>query len=178
MTTQPFLPSGLEEQEPDAAFLSGLRRLLGFEPRTSIFGRAAQRRAPEFGSTFRFNELLNPFTPTAGQPTRSNPFESFVGNTPLSGLRGQASNLFGQLAGGTTGTAPAVREQFRQPTEEQASDLGNLAQTALSNRISPLALRLLQLPSGNDLRTQFLADQPADQDFINFLRSRIGFGLI
>jgi len=74
----------------------------------------------------------------------------------------------------------AIQEQFRQPDEEQAGALRNLAVTALMSRISPLALGLLNVPSGGDLRDRFLAQTGGQQggNFIEYLRDALGLGMI
>ena len=166
-------PSFLEEQEPEAAFYRGMRERLGGAPEQSIYGRYMQRQAPAFGTAFRFQNLLNP-----PETQQENPFLQFARTATLPQLRGQAQSLFGQLASGTGGTAPSVRQQFAQPTEDQASDLTELARLALQNRISPLALSLLNMPSGGQLRSRFIGEQPAGGDFINFVRNQLGLGLL
>jgi len=171
----PAFPAGFEEQEPEAAFFRGLRAnpmlLGGQDPTKSMFGRFLQRQAPAFGTAFRFGQLLNP--PASAS---ANPFEDFVRTSTLPGIRNQSRNLFNQLATSMEGTAPRIREQFSQPTEEQAGDLGNLAVQALLSRISPLSLSLLNIPTGGQLRTQFLADNPTGGNFIDFMRQRLGLG--
>lgn len=171
-------PGGLEEQEPEAAFIRGLRNRLGFDPTRTIFGRFLGRQQAPFETAFNFENLLAPSRPGFTTPATppENPFMNFVQSQGLPGVRQQARSLFGELQ--ATGPGRGVREQFAQPDEEQAASLRNLGVTGLLSRISPLALRLLNIPSGGELRSQFLAEQPADQDFINFLRSRIGFGVL
>lgn len=177
--TMGAFPVGLEESEPEAAFLRGLRNRLGFDPTRTIFGRQlAQQQAP-FQTAFSFENLLAPFRAAATAPATppDNPFLAFTEANTLPGVRGQARNLFGELRN-ATGGADTVRQQFAQPDESQAANLRNLAVTGLMSRISPLALGLLNIPTGGDLRSQFLAEQPEGNDFINFLRSRIGLGVL
>ena len=63
------------------------------------------------------------------------------------------------------------REQFGQPDETQAALLAQLAKTALANGVSPLALRYLRLPSGEDLRNRFLA-QGGGGSFLEYFKSQ------
>ena len=48
------------------------------------------------------------------------------------------------------------------------------------SRISPLALGLLNVPSGGDLRDRFLAQTGGQQggNFIDYLRNALGLGMI
>lgn len=168
-----FLPQGLEEQEPGAAFRRGIGKQFGMQnPDASIFGRYLMNQGNKYGTNFAFNSLLNPPTGDLG----ANPFESYVGANAPGGQAGAARGLFGQLAGPTANAT--IQQQFAQPDEGQAGALGQLAQLALQSRISPLAMRLLNIPSGGDLRTRFLAEQPTDNNFINYVRNQMGLGLI
>ena len=174
MTMKPF-STGLEEEAPGAAFLRGLRDRYGYDPTQSIFGRLQARQQTPFQTAFAFQNLLNP--PAQADP---NAFLNFTKWNDLTGARNTARNAFGQLAGGSA--QPDIRQQFAQPDETQAAHLRNLAVTGLQSRISPLALGLLNLPSGGDLRDQFLAQSGGqggqDNDFINFIRSRLGLGIL
>jgi len=182
MTMQNFLPN-FEEAAPGAAFLRGTQNRLEFDPQQSIFGRFQTAQQPQFQNTFAFQNLLNP---AAAGGLGDNPFLAFTQENNLGGVRGRAFNLFNQLNGGTS---PAgVREQFQQPDEGQASALRNLAVTALLSRISPLALGLLNIPGGGDLRDRFLSQTggnlttggaaPQQNDFISYVRNALGLGLI
>ena len=174
MAMQYFNP-GLEETEPRAGFLRVLQNRLGYSPQQSIYGRYLQNQQTPYQTAFGFNQLLNP--PAAGQQAES-PFLSYTQGQSLGGVREQSRGLFNILGSG--GGAAGIREQFQQPDEEQAGALRNLAVTALMSRISPLALRLLNVPSGGDLRDRFLAQTGGQQggNFIEYLRNALGLGMI
>jgi hypothetical protein len=167
-----FYPN-FDETEPRAGFLAGLQGRLGTDPFKSIYGRFQAAQQAPYQTAFSFNQLLNP--PAQGA---SNPFQSFVAGQGLQNVRDLSRNLFGQLSGGS---APAaVTQQFAQPDEDQASQLRNLAVTALMSRISPLALGLLNIPTGADLRDRFLAASGGDPNtsFINYVKAQLGLGMI
>lgn len=174
MAMQYFNP-GLEESEPGAAFLRGLQNRLGYNPQQSIYGRFQQNQQTPYQTAFAFNQLLNPAG--AGQQQES-PFLSYTQGNTLPQVRNQSLGLFGQMAGGQGGST--IQDQFRQPDEQQAGALRNLAVTALMSRISPLALGLLNLPSGGDLRDRFLAQTGGQQggNFIDYVRGQLGLGMI
>lgn len=170
MTMQFFNPN-LEESEPRAGYLRGLQNRLGYAPHSNIYGRFQQGQQTPYQTAFSFNQLLNPSASGQG----GSPFMDYVGNNSLGDVRGQAHGLFGQLAGNTG----AIGQQFQQPDDEQASALRNLAVTALMSRISPLALGLLNIPSGGDLRDRFVAQQGGQGgNFIDYVRNTLGLGLI
>lgn len=181
MVQQSFLPN-FEEAAPGAAYLRGLQNRLGFNPQSNIYGRFQAQQQTPFQNTFAFQNLLNP---AAAGGLGDNPFLAFTQANNLGGVRDQARGLFNQL--GSAGTPSAIQQQFQQPDEGQASALRNLAVTALLSRISPLALGLLNVPSGGDLRDQFLSQtggQPTNaagtgpNDFISYVRNALGLGLI
>src|SRR3990167_3148859 len=133
-----FLPQGLEEQEPGAAFRRGIGKQFGMQnPDASIFGRYLMNQGNRYGTNFAFNSLLNPPTGDLG----ANPFESYVGANAPGGQAGAARGLFGQLAGPTANAT--IQQQFAQPDEGQAGAPRQPPPPAPPPRPSPPPLRVL-----------------------------------
>ena len=164
-----------ENTEPGAAFLRGAGQRYGQQNLSnSVFGRYIESQRNPYQNAFAFANRLNP--PAEGQ--NQGAFQNFANWNSPGDVNQSAMKSFSQLAGGS---APSgIANQYMQPEEEQATDLRNLAVQALMSRISPLALQGLRLPSGTQLRDQFLnqtGGQPGG-DFIQYLRSQLGLGML
>ena len=166
------VPQGIDEQEYGAQFLRALMDR-GVDSNT-ISGRAASgpSRFNTYANTYQFHNALRGLDPKA-QP--SGDFQSFVRSNDLSGARSEAASILSQLYGGS-GAFPQgaqnLAAQYNAPDAQGATDLQQLAMNALMSRISPMALELLRLPSGRDIRDRFIAQGGGDKkDFLTFFRS-------
>lgn len=182
----PFEP--IPENEPSAQFTRGLQER-GVNLNT-ISGRAQSRNQGDYLNSFAFQSLLQGLNPNVknfgGEGLTSVPqdaFQRFARETDIGGVRrGAASalrDLIGSNVGPQTQSQSYLQGQFGQPTSGQAGALSELAQSALASRISPLALQLLNLPSGNDLRDRFLA-QGGQGSFLDYFRQQyplMGLGI-
>src|SRR3990167_222211 len=185
-------PTGLEEKEPQAAFLRALAQR-GVDPSTIMWrAQTNEQSFSDYLNTFNFGSLLQGFNPLGsnaeGQNTRYgdlgrpgtsaglDAFQNFTRGKDIGGVRQSAANALTDLlnarpVGSLQSTLPYLREQFGQPDETQAALLAQLAKTALANGVSPLALRYLRLPSGEDLRNRFLA-QGGGGSFLEYFKSQ------
>lgn len=194
---------GIPENETGAQFTRGLQER-GVNLNT-ISGRAqsSDQRQRDYLMSFVFQSLLQGLNPGAGgfQPQNEqdktafektfgqaspDQFQRFARETDIGGVRrGAANALTDLLSANPVGQlGPGLQylrgeKGFAQPTEGQAGSLAGLAQTALASRISPLALQLLNLPSGSNLRDRFLAEG-GQGSFLDYFRQQyplMGLGI-
>ena len=89
-------------------------------------------------------------------------FEEFVGQNSANSLNQRAAGLARQIYQRQPGPGTnSIFDQFDNPGGESALDrsrgLANLGYSALRSRLSPMALRFIDLPTGDDLYNQTLA---------------------
>lgn len=179
----------------DALFRRGLGERLGVGPSdvgSSILGRSLLRNQGDVENVFGFQRSLAGFGQPGLPAERADPsaaFQEFARTISGGGLGTEAFNIFRTLIGAQEGPVPAVAETLRkqlaglQPTsaigdlpgrssQQRAQDLVDLTLSALGSRVSPLALNMLNFPSGPELRARFIAETGGgpEQDFIKFLR--------
>ena len=161
---------GPPEKEVRARFLQGLQQRgvnLG-----SISGRAMAQQEDEYLPAFQFRQGLQGFSPN---PTRAGEYERFVKDRDIRGARGEAAAALKALlaSGGGSGTAGVFHQQFDNPETTQAQKLAQLAYSALASRVDPLALQLLRLPEGSDIRDRFLAERGGAQGgFLDYFKQQ------
>src|SRR3990167_47931 len=162
----------LENFEPRAAYLAGLA---GRGANTgSIFGQYLSKFAEPYSRTFQLRQGLQGLLPQNAEALNA-PFQEFARNNDLRGLRGEANTAIQALfAGGQTGVGGELRSKLDNPDETQANRLAQIAYQALQSRMSPLALELLRLPSGGDLRDRYLAQGGGGDEggFLKYLQSQ------
>ena len=152
--------------------------------RNTIGGRFNRNFSGDILNTFKFADILSGIGKTDQlgiegllDPDTVGRLEDFtrLQGGSRSGIRGQADSILGQLRNPnnpdvTAGNPDiqALSGMFNQPNLGQASALGGLAGTALANRVSPLSMDLLNLPSGGSVRSDFLAGG-GEGDFLDQL---------
>lgn len=168
---------GLDVVDPRASFIRGLAGAgLPSQP-TSILGRHLLAQQPEFENVFRFGSATQGLTP--GAPAFGD-LETFTRNRSATNVRALAAQLLAQLSNTQIPETPETDPQkfaasLQNPEAGQAKDLLQLALSAIASRVSPLALDLLNIPSGEQLRSEYLARGGGDSPgtFLDYMRRRL-----
>jgi len=174
---------GLGEVDPMAAVMRGLARSGLPSLPQSIGGRSLLRFAPEFKNIFDIQSNLQ----TTGNPNLD--LESFVQSQggSIGNARGLAVQLMNTLLNTQMPTDPKAAlsevqkgvQQFREPDTEATEALRDLAMSALHTRVAPSASSMLNIPSAQMLRSEWIArggGATNGQNFIEFLRQRLPIG--
>ena len=174
---------GLTGVDPMAAVMRGLARSGLPSLPQSIGGRSLLRFAPEFKNIFDIQSNLQ----TTGNPNLD--LESFVQSQggSIGNARGLAVQLMNTLLNTQMPTDPKAAlsevqkgvQQFREPDTEATEALRDLAMSALHTRVAPSASSMLNIPSAQMLRSEWIArggGATNGQNFIEFLRQRLPIG--
>jgi hypothetical protein len=181
-----YLAGAIEEEDPFAGILRGLEAAGVGTDRGTIGGRFNRNFMENILNTFRFADVLSGAAGTEQigiegllDPDTVGRLEDYTQRQggSRSRIRSQAGDLLQQLSGSRTfavegaggDRARQLQGIFNQPNLGQAGALGSLAHTALSGRISPLSMGLLNLPSGAQVRTDYLAAGGGEGDFLDDL---------
>ena len=178
-------PSTLHKDLPpedlyNASLLRGLAERIGVTAGglgNSIAGRGALQNAPAYENVFGFRERTSGTDPADPLYGRNDALQHFVRDTSPAALSREAMAQWRRVSGQEAGTATpeqrqSIQSQYGNPNDESATYLAQLAAEALRSRYSPLALRGMRMPTGQSLRTSFIADTGGDpeDDFIQYLR--------